>query len=93
MVDGSLSVMCFLTGFDVGVAWLIRFLSVGVDLAEVMGSNCIPIISVGAGIVCFGMETLVLFIIVGSLEQPIQATIELKPKITNRYLTKTFSSL
>ena len=85
--------MCFLTGSDVGVAWLIRFLSAGVVLAEVMGSNCIPIISVGADIVCFGMKPLVLFIIVGSLEQPIQATIELNPKITNRYLTKTFSSL
>jgi hypothetical protein len=34
-----------------------------------------------------------LFIIVGSLEQPIQATKKLKPKITNRYLTKIFSSL
>ena len=93
MVDGSLCVMCFLTGSDVAVAWLIRFRSAGVVLTGVIGSNCIPIISVDAGIVCLGMETLVFLIIVGSLEQPIQATIELNPKITNRYLTKTFSSL
>ena len=101
MVGGSLWVICFPTGSEVdfevgskvGVDWLIRFLSIGVVLAKVVGSNCVPLISVGVGIVRWGMGTLVLLIIVGSLEQPIQTTMELKPKITNRYLIKTVASL
>ena len=62
-------------------------------LVRVVGCNCVPLISVGAEIVRWGVERLVLLIIVGSLEQPIQTTMELKPKITNRYLIKPVSSL
>ena len=93
MVAGLLWVMCFPIGPEVGVDWLIRFLSGSVVLAEVVGINCIPLVFVGAGTVRLGMGTLVLLIIVGSLEHPIQAMMELKPKITNRYLTKRISSL
>ena len=85
--------ICFPTGSEVGVDWLIRFLSVGVILAKVVGSNFVPLISVGARIVSWGMETLFLLIIVGSLEQPIQTKMELEAKITNRYLIKTVASL